>query len=183
MRRKKIVFFLLLTIAVPLFFSSFHTVYLPVESIQIRLFAHLKVSSLQLIVNRGEYRALADGNIVDKPKLNDVFQFSQHGDSLEIKKNNQPFGVFKYIKFVSESESEMKIKLLEPDRRIRIYEDNFSLNISESYIRVINEVGLDNYISGVTEAESGSHAGIEFYKVQSILARTFALAHINKHIT
>lgn len=173
----------MLSLAAPLFFGSFKAVYLPVESIQIRLFAHLKVSSLQLIVNRGEYRVLADGNIVDKLKLNDVYQFNLHGDSVEVKKNNQPMGVYKYLKFVSDTEAEMKIKLLEPDRRIRTYQDNFSINISESYLRVINEVGLDHYISGVTEAEAGSHAGIEFYKVQSILARTFALAHINKHIT
>jgi stage II sporulation protein D len=34
----------------------------------------------------------------------------------------------------------------------------------------------------VTEAEAGSRSTLEFYKVQAILARTFALAHINKHI-
>jgi stage II sporulation protein D len=44
-------------------------------------------------------------------------------------------------------------------------------------------VPLDSYIAGVTEAEAGVKANIEFYKVQAILARTFALAHINKHVT
>jgi stage II sporulation protein D len=32
------------------------------------------------------------------------------------------------------------------------------------------------------EAETGSRSTTEFYKVQAILARTFALAHINKHL-
>jgi stage II sporulation protein D len=48
---------------------------------------------------------------------------------------------------------------------------------------VINEAKLDNYIAGVTDAEAGTRCKLEFYKVQAILARTFALAHINKHVT
>jgi len=46
---------------------------------------------------------------------------------------------------------------------------------------MINESVLDNYIAGVSEAEAGSRSPAEFYKVQAILARTYALAHINKH--
>jgi stage II sporulation protein D len=42
---------------------------------------------------------------------------------------------------------------------------------------------MDEYIAGVTEAEAGARTYHEFYKVQAILARTFALAHINKHVT
>jgi stage II sporulation protein D len=48
---------------------------------------------------------------------------------------------------------------------------------------VINDIPLDNYIAGVTESEAGARSTLEFYKVQAILARTFALAHINKHVT
>jgi stage II sporulation protein D len=48
-------------------------------------------------------------------------------------------------------------------------------------LMMINEILLDSYIAGVTEAEAGSRSSLEFYKVQAILARTFALAHINKH--
>ena len=160
--------------------SSF---FMPVEKLQIRIFAHLKLSSVQVIINKGNYRFIADGNIVNEMKLNDVFLFALSGDSLLVKKNDSLFGKYKYVKFVCNSESELKVKSVDPDRKIRTYQDNISINVSETYLRLINEVDMDNYIAGVTEAEAGSRAGIEFYKVQAILARTFALAHINKHIS
>lgn len=156
--------------------------YVPVETIHIRLFAHLKVSAFQIILNKGNYKVLADGNLMDEIKINDVFAFSIKSDSVEVKRNDVVIGVYKYLKFVSDTDSEMKIKLVEPDRKIRTYQDNIALGVSDGGFRIINEVGLDNYISGVTEAEAGSKAALEFYKVQAILARTFALVHINKHI-
>ncbi|MCC6372285.1 MAG: SpoIID/LytB domain-containing protein [Bacteroidia bacterium] len=157
--------------------------FIPSENLQVRIYAHLKISSAQLVINRGDYRVLADGTLFDKLKLNDVFKFSLKNDSLLMYKNDSLVGLFRYVKFVSTSEGELKVKLTDPDRKVRTYLDNMSVNVSESYIRLVNEIGIDNYIAGVTEAEAGTRASIEFYKVQAILARTFALAHINKHVT
>ena len=79
--------------------------------------------------------------------------------------------------------SDLKIKLVQPDRKIRTYQGNITCSNNDGYLKIINEILLDNYIAGVTEAEAGSRSALEFYKVQAILARTFALAHINKHVT
>jgi stage II sporulation protein D len=89
----------------------------------------------------------------------------------------------RYVKLFGAPGSELKVKLNNPDRKMRNYQENLSFEIFESGIRVINEIELDNYIAGVTEAEAGSRSALEFYKIQSVLARTFALAHINKHVT
>jgi len=172
-----------LTVLMLLLVGGLTSFYVPVENIHIRLFAHLKVNAFQIILNKGNYKLLADGNLMNEIKINDVFSFTIKSDSVEVKRNDQWIGVYKYLKFVSDTDSELKIKLLEPDRKIRIYQDNIALGVSDGVFRIINEVGLDNYISGVTEAEAGSKAALEFYKVQAILARTFALVHINKHIT
>lgn len=172
-----------LTVLMLLLVGGLTSFYVPVENIHIRLFAHLKVNAFQIILNKGNYKVLADGNLMNEIKINDVFSFTIKSDSVEVKRNDQWIGVYKYLKFVSDTDSELKIKLLEPDRKIRIYQDNIALGVSDGVFRIINEVGLDNYISGVTEAEAGSKAALEFYKVQAILARTFALVHINKHIT
>lgn len=164
-------------------FISLTSFYLPVENVQIRLFAHLKLSSCNVILSAGNYIIVADGKLIADVKTNDLFNFSLSNDSLLLRKNGIRLGIFKYIKFASQYNSELKLKILDPDRKIRTYQDNLSLNVSEGYIRIINDVSLDNYIAGVTEAEAGSKSSQEFYKVQAILARTFALAHINKHVT
>jgi stage II sporulation protein D len=76
----------------------------------------------------------------------------------------------------------MKVKLVSPDRKQRIYPDNYIVTNEAGNLKMLNEVKLDNYIAGVVEAESGTRSTPEFYKVQAILARTFALAHVNKHL-
>ena len=48
---------------------------------------------------------------------------------------------------------------------------------------LVNEAWLDRYVEGVTEAESGKGHQIEYYKVQSLIARTYALANLQRHAT
>lgn len=155
---------------------------IPTENIQIRLFAHLKVNEVHAIINLGTYQIIADGVTISNSRPLMDFKITSKGDSIELSQNEVSLGTFNYIKFVSDGGSEIKIKLSNPERKIRTYQDNISFSVSEGFIRIINDVVLDNYIAGVTEAEAGSRSAQEFYKVQAILARTFALSHINKHV-
>lgn len=157
--------------------------FIPTETLQIRIFTHLKINALQCNVNAGTYKVLADGQQVAESKGESIFKMTLKNDSIELLQNDKIIGSFKYIKFTGEDLGELKVKLLNPDRKIRTYQNNLSFAVNENYLRLINEVILDNYIAGVTEAEAGSRSTQEFYKVQAILARTFALAHINKHVT
>jgi stage II sporulation protein D len=176
--KKRIKFYL-----VPLLtFAGFTSFFVPAESIQIRVFAHLKITDLHTIINLGTYKLVADGNVIADCRPLMDFNVSAIGDSIELKQNEKPLGIFKYIKFVSDSGCELKLKISYPDRKVRTYLDDLSFSVSEGFLKIINEVALDNYIAGVTEAEAGSKSSLEFYKVQAILARTFALAHINKHL-
>jgi stage II sporulation protein D len=157
--------------------------FIPVESLQVRLFAHLKVASLHIYAPASGYRLLAEGKVIINLKAGIDYRFAMSGDSFEVKENEHSLGHFKYVKLVSEHPaSELKVKLVSPDRKIRTYQDNLGIGVNEGGLRVINEVILDHYIAGVTEAEAGARCNLEFYKVQAILARTFALSHINKHV-
>ena len=175
----KIIISILVGISVFVTLTSF---YVPAENLQIRLYTHLKVNTLQLNIVSGSYKVLADGNSVAESGIESVFKLVLKGDSIQLLQNEKHIGNYIYIKFVGTENEEIKIKLINPDRKPRIYENNVSFSVSEEYIRIINDVVLDNYIAGVTEAEAGSRSNLEFYKVQAILARTFALTHINKHV-
>lgn len=157
--------------------------FLPVETIQIRVFAHLKVNAFQVYVSKGVYKLFADGNYLVQTKGEADYKFRVKGDSVLLQRNDTAVGTYKYIKLVGNENSELKVRLDDPERKGRVYQDNLSCSVSDGSLRIINDVVLDNYIAGVTEAEAGSRSTSEFYKVQTILARTFALAHINKHVT
>ena len=175
----KIIASLLIGLSILITLTSF---YVPAENLQIRLYAHLKINTLQLNVVSGSYKILADGNSIAESGLESIIKLTLKGDSIQLTQNDKIIGNFIYIKFVGTQNEQIKIKLINPDRKPRVYENNLSFSVSEEYIRIINDVVLDNYIAGVTEAEAGSRSNLEFYKVQAILARTFALTHINKHV-
>ena len=117
---------------------------------------------------------LNESSVIKATLLNDV---------IEVKAFENDLGKFKTINLVStDEEKSIKIKVLNPDRKARFYDDDLLISIIENEgLKLINNTFLDNYIAGVSEAEAGKSAGIEFYKVQSVLARTYALAHLYKH--
>jgi stage II sporulation protein D len=157
--------------------------YLPIENIQIRIFTHLKVNALSISNYTGSYQIQCDNLTVGNYKQGLPIVLQYQNDSVELLQEGILLATGKYIKFFGSTGAELKIKLINPDRKLRFYQENLSFSAQDQGIRIINEVELDNYIAGVTEAEAGSRSALEFYKVQSVLARTFALAHINKHVT
>lgn len=165
-------------LAISISFSFF----IPTENINVRIYTHLKINTVTLNVNFGHYKVIADGALVAEDMGDLEFKLVYKEDSIYLYKGMKHLGNFKYIKFHSENTSELKIKLMNPDRKPRIYQQSLIFSTSEGFIKIINEIEVDKYIAGVTEAESGSRSNSEFYKVQAILARTFALSHINKHV-
>ena len=151
------------------------------ESVQVRLFTHLKISALQVYSPVAGYRLMGDGAQVCELTAGINYRFSQRGEEIEVFANQKRLGSFRYLRLLGTGE--LKVQLILPERKTRTYQDNISLGINDGLIRIINEIALDKYIAGVTDAEAGTRCTLEFYKVQAILARTFALAHINKHVT
>ena len=170
------------TFLILVFFFNFispRSSYSTIEKLQIRIFAHLKINSFQWSAISKSYKLIADNSPLEFNVSN--FNLFIKGDSIEIKEKDFVLGTFKQINFIGDSNDEFKIKLTQPDRKIRTYQNNLTCSVVNGSIVLINNIDLDNYVAGVTEAEAGSKSNLEFYKVQTILARTFALAHINKH--
>lgn len=177
-RSRRIILLVVLPLLIP-FLGSF---FVPAEFVYIRIFSHLKLQEFETLLSPRVYRLMADGRCYEVNEDTFQFRFRLKNDSIELLQGQSTIGLFAYIKFFSEDPlNEFKVKLIQPERRIRTYQGNFSCSVFDGGIQVVNEILLDNYIAGVTEAEAGSRSSLEFYKVQAILARTFALAHINKH--
>jgi stage II sporulation protein D len=66
-------------------------------------------------------------------------------------------------------------------RKERQYHGWLRVDAVESALRLVNHVPLNQYLCGVVQAESGVNQNLEYYKVQAILARTYALKNQQKH--
>jgi stage II sporulation protein D len=156
--------------------------YLSNEVVNIKVFSQIKIQSFTFSSETGNYSVWANGVEIVKTATSPLIKFSYINDSVEVKTFENVIGKFKKVKVSSsDANKSFRIKMILPDRKPRFYEDNIYITADQGELKCINEISLDNYIAGVVQAESGRRSPQEFYKVQAILARTFALSNIQKH--
>jgi stage II sporulation protein D len=160
-----------------------HVKYNADEVVNIKIFSQIKVQALTFSADAGTYSVWANGNEIVSTDKFPLIKFSYKNDSVEVKTFENIIGRYKRVKISSPNfVKSFRLKLILPDRKPRFYEDNLYISTEAGDLKCINEISLDNYIAGVVQAESGRRSFQEFYKVQAILARTFALSHLQKHV-
>ena len=152
------------------------------EVISVKILSQTKVKELLFAPERGTYLVIADGKNIISIDAQNALKATIINDSIELKSFERKLGKFSLVKLISfEEEKSFRVKSVDPERKSRFFNDNLTISIENGLLRLLNESKLDNYIAGVSEAEAGSRSTLEFYKVQAILARTYALGHIGKH--
>lgn len=152
------------------------------ELINVRVLSQTKATAVFFAPQKGKYQLIADGKSIMELDEQAILKATLINDSIELKTFEKVIGKCKFFKLLSYiDESNFKLKVVQPDRKPRYFDDNITISIEDEHLRFINNTWIDHYIAGVSEAEAGSRSSIEFYKVQSILARTYALAHLYKH--
>lgn len=65
----------------------------------------------------------------------------------------------------------------------RIYLGELIVRNFGGRLRLINRLDVESYLPGVIEAEAGANHTLEYYKVQAIISRTYALNNLRRHET
>ena len=95
------------------------------EVVQIKVFSQLKVQSITFSPDIGNYSVWANGMEIANSTNFPIIKFSYSNDSVEVKTFENVIGKYKSIKISSaESIKSFRLKLVLPDRKPRIYEDN-----------------------------------------------------------
>jgi stage II sporulation protein D len=152
------------------------------EILLVKILSLTKAKEVVFAPETGVYQVVADGKTLLSLDVQNALKIAVINDSLEVKSFERNWGRFLSVKLVSQDvERSFKLKSLNPERKPRFFDDNLMITPEAGLLRMVNETVLDNYIAGVSESESGLYSPIEYYKVQAILARTYALTHIAKH--
>ena len=64
-----------------------------------------------------------------------------------------------------------------PTTKERKYKDDVEITAQNGALTIVNLVDINNYLSGVVESEGGGGREIEYYKVQALMSRTYALKY------
>ncbi len=153
------------------------------NTLDIGILVNHKPTAIQVIVEFGVYNVVADGTSVITLRSRERVSVSQKGTMLEVSVPGRVVGQYKSVKLKArENDGVFRIYLLAPKKDERVYDDDLHLLPNGKGIRMVNRVGLEKYVAGVVEAETGKEKELEFYKVQAVISRTYALSNSRKHL-
>jgi stage II sporulation protein D len=154
------------------------------HNVDVRILSTMAVSSVNVSIHSGDYFLYLGGKLQEDSLTKKVFQLLVINDSIEVRIPGDTIGRFASFRLVARHDSSVfKIKPIKPSSGTRVYDHSLEITVLNSLMQCLNNVGLDHYVAGVVESEAGGRTTKEFYKVQAILCRTYALAHLYRHVT
>lgn len=67
------------------------------------------------------------------------------------------------------------------DQKDRVYFESLAITVQNGKLKLVNAVNIERYVSRVVQAEVGYGAEEEYYKIQSIICRTYAVRNLERH--
>ncbi len=153
------------------------------QQMRIGVFRDYTIKRIVLAYNQGSYSIYGDTTNFGSLLPNEFIDVSVEGNKLRLKLGVTDKGLFSKI-IVHQNNLGSSITLdprTSKTIKPRKYEEDFELTVSANAITIVNMVDIDNYLSGVVESEGGGGQHIEYYKVQALMSRTYALKYVNKH--
>ncbi len=152
------------------------------QEMRIGIFRKSKITKVELVVVKGVYEVFGDTAIVCTVQEGEKIQVSYTSAKVQITKSGTQQGTagsFRILPLMQNSV--MELIPIQPAVKKRQYNDGFEISAETGSLTVINVVDMNNYLAGVIESEGGGGRHIEYYKVQALMSRTYALKNIQRH--
>lgn len=141
------------------------------------------VKRINFSYSDGSYSIFADTTYFGAILPNEFVELFPHGtDQVKLKKGTVELGNFKKVVLVqTKSNTSLTLTSKAPAVKARKYKDDFEITSNGKELTIVNLVDMNNYLAGVVESEGGGGKHIDYYKVQAVLSRTYALKYRDKH--
>lgn len=153
------------------------------EIINIGIYHKSKITAFAFHPIEGSYSVFTEhGKLLDLDK-SELLELKYNNGSVSIKSLDKDYGTFKKVRFIGTAwKNSFKVKPSN-SKRVKVYEDNLFVTLHNyyNYFQLINNIEIDNYVAGVVESEVGRSPPPEYFKLQAIICRTYALKNIKRH--
>ncbi|MFK7756249.1 MAG: SpoIID/LytB domain-containing protein [Flavobacteriales bacterium] len=157
----------------------FHSV--QAEVIKVGIFHHLHVNSVSVSVIDGTYELFKNDRLVHTYKAGEKLRFTYNSGGVLLNSVNYSGSASTKFELIAKTSS-CELKASPKGNSVtRKLTGHLSFWNRGRAMSIINTLDLDVYITGVVEAESGSKQNEEYYKVQAVICRTYALSNKFKH--
>lgn len=152
------------------------------QQLRIGVLRDHSVKRISFAYNDGSYSIFGDTTDFGAILPNEYVEILWENDAILLKKGTVTIGKFKKVFLIQNNlNTSLTLTSRVPVVKQRKYEDDFEISANGKGITIINLVDMDNYLAGVVESEGGGGKHLEYYKVQALMSRTYALKYEGKH--
>ncbi|MGM0613139.1 MAG: SpoIID/LytB domain-containing protein [Bacteroidota bacterium] len=165
------------------FFSLLLSVSAYAVNLDVALFYQQDITSISLQATSGKYRLKGDYDHLGTYSPGVQLYIKAEDGRVLVTTADSVLGDYHAIAFRGESfMNSFRINPGNSNLSGRMYDDDLKITADGGYLKIVNHVGLEHYVAGVVQSEGGgSSKDVEFYQVQAITCRTYALNNHKKH--
>jgi len=152
------------------------------QQLRVGLFRDYSTKKITFSYNTGSYSIFADTSDYGAILPNEFIELSIEKNKVHLKKGATDIGDFETVFLIQNNlKTSLTLNVRLPLLKSRKYEGDFEITLTDKKMNIINLVDMDTYLAGVVESEGGGGRQIEYYKVQALMSRTYALKYLGKH--
>lgn len=149
------------------------------REVRVNLYSDVKVNTAILKVEKGSYGIYQGGKEVVDVDHRSLMTVSISKGYVEVKANGEAREMTGA--FTIETELPNSVIRIRVNDDERLYRGSVKVQVLQGRLYLINIVELDDYVAGVVESEGGHEVHPEYLKAQVLIARTYALKHLNSY--
>ncbi len=152
--------------------------------ISVGLLTKESVSGILIAPNEGKYLLKSEaGDTLYKFRSDDAVSIEALGDNLVLKSVYGLTDTLQSIAVIGTGTNASIYMRIGSEIKQHIYFETVNITAKQGLLNLVNNLNLDRYVSLVVQAEVGSGAADEYYKIQSIICRTYAMRNLERHAT
>lgn len=122
-----------------------------------------------------------DADTIYRFRSDDAMSVTAMGDQLQVR---SPYGlnsVVTQVRLIGMGTSPTFRLRMNDDKNDLEYLDDLTISANKGQLRMVDHVSIERYVGRVVQCEVGHGAEDEYYKIQSIICRTYATRHLARH--
>jgi stage II sporulation protein D len=154
------------------------------QQMRIGVLRDYDVKKIVFAYNEGSYNIIGDSTEFGAILPNEFVDVSYTSDKrILLKMGTTELGVFDKVSLISTKLGHSLTYSPRSPAQIkeRKYRDDVEIIPGEKSLTIVNLVDMQNYLGGVVESEGGGGRDIEYYKVQAVMSRTYAMKNRERH--
>lgn len=152
------------------------------QELRIGVFRDYSISRAVVSYTNGSFSVYADTSYIGTILPNEYIELKSIDNKVELFLGTVQKGKFTKV-WIYQNIDGNSVTITPKDSKAkpRKYQDNLEVTCQKNKLSLVNIVEMDHYLAGVVESEGGGGRDLDYYKVQAVCSRTYAIKNKARH--